>query len=382
MLKTNEFLSNRIRLLHLCPGYYQRILYRNLFRALNYFHVINEIFTVSPKMREGDFENQFTVKVFAKRFTIIDRLLFFGKQREILNKITKDLNVSEYDIIHAHTLFSSGYSAYILNKKLGIPYIVAIRSTDINIFFKYMYHLRSLGNEIMRKSKKLIFFSDGSRDLVLKKYVKKNLKESFYEKSIVIPNGIDSYFLKNKYSLKEKLNSTQIKLIYIGEISANKNIETTIKAGKHLIQNGYNVRLTIVGEVINPKYRKVISKYDFINYYSKCSKEEVLRHLRESDIFVMPSLSETFGLVYAEAMSQGLPVIYSKYQGFDGQFDDGIVGYSVNSHNYKEISQKIIKTCNNYHQLSRNCLQLVDRFNWESVAQSYCKIYKQILLNS
>lgn len=40
----------------------------------------------------------------------------------------------------------------------------------------------------------------------------------------------------------------------------------------------------------------------------------------------MPSHKETFGLVYAEAMSQGLPIIYTKNQGFDGQFPDGYVG--------------------------------------------------------
>ena len=43
----------------------------------------------------------------------------------------------------------------------------------------------------------------------------------------------------------------------------------------------------------------------------------------------MTSLGESFGLTYAEAMSQGVPVIYSKGQGFDGQFKEGVVGYHV-----------------------------------------------------
>jgi len=43
----------------------------------------------------------------------------------------------------------------------------------------------------------------------------------------------------------------------------------------------------------------------------------------------MPSITETFGLVYAEALSQGLPVLYTRGQGFDRQFEEGEVGYAV-----------------------------------------------------
>ena len=48
----------------------------------------------------------------------------------------------------------------------------------------------------------------------------------------------------------------------------------------------------------------------------------------------MPSRYETFGLVYGEAMSQGLPIIYSKGQGVDGYFKEGTVGYGVVSDRY------------------------------------------------
>ena len=89
----------------------------------------------------------------------------------------------------------------------------------------------------------------------------------------------------------------------------------------------------------------------------------------------MPSILETFGLVYAEAMSQGIPIIYSKGQGFDGQFDNGIVGYAVNCFDYKDISEKIIDLYNNYQQFSEQCLSMVDKFNWSTIAQEYMKIY-------
>ena len=56
----------------------------------------------------------------------------------------------------------------------------------------------------------------------------------------------------------------------------------------------------------------------------------------------MLSIMETFGLVYAEAMSQGLPIIYTKGQGFDEQFDEGKVGYHADCFNIEEIVKRII----------------------------------------
>ena len=61
----------------------------------------------------------------------------------------------------------------------------------------------------------------------------------------------------------------------------------------------------------------------------------------------MPSYTESFGLVYAEAMSQKLPVIYSKGQGFDGQFEEGLVGYHVSPYDVKDIANGILKALEN-----------------------------------
>ncbi|HGK7332802.1 TPA: glycosyltransferase [Streptococcus suis] len=66
----------------------------------------------------------------------------------------------------------------------------------------------------------------------------------------------------------------------------------------------------------------------------------------------MPSFHESFGLVYAEAMSQGMPVIYTRGQGFDGQFEEGVVGFSVDCIDEVEISNKIISIVKGFKFLS------------------------------
>ena len=67
----------------------------------------------------------------------------------------------------------------------------------------------------------------------------------------------------------------------------------------------------------------------------------------------MPSFHETFGLVYIEAMSQGLPIIYTKGEGIDGYFKEATVGYSVNPKDVKNIVKKIEMIIHNYNKISK-----------------------------
>ena len=96
----------------------------------------------------------------------------------------------------------------------------------------------------------------------------------------------------------------------------------------------------------------------------------------------MPSHTETFGLTYAEAMSQGLPVIYTRGQGFDKQFDDGVVGYSVSDTNVQELVQKIMECIKHYEKLSTNCVTNVTKFDWNYICNTYISIYEKMIKES
>jgi Glycosyltransferase len=364
-----------LKVLHICPGYFGTKLYENLFSTLQDLGVINSVFTLPFKNIKHNGGNSNNLKVFDKKFNFFERFIFFRKQHIIYKRICKEYSLNEITVVHAHTLFSAGFSAYLLNKEYGLPYVATIRNTDINIFYRYMFHLRGVGRAIMNNAQHIIFLSPSYRDFVIDKLVAKKNRQKILDKSVVIPNGIDKYFLDNKFVVKRTTNIKFIKLTYIGGIDSNKNIKTTIKACKLLIDKGYSVNYTIVGKIGDIKSHKIIAKYSFIDYQPECSKEEVVLYLRNSDIFIMPSILESFGLVYAEAMSQGIPIIYSKGQGFDGQFDNGVVGYAVNCFDYRDISDKIIDIYNNYQQFSERCVSLVDKFNWLTIAQEYIKIY-------
>ena len=90
----------------------------------------------------------------------------------------------------------------------------------------------------------------------------------------------------------------------------------------------------------------------------------------------MASHSETFGLVYVEALSQGLPVLYTKGQGIDGVFEENI-GEAVVSTSQKSLLSGLNKLINTYatYQLDETDL---DRFSWNNIAHSYLNIYFSI----
>ena len=140
-----------------------------------------------------------------------------------------------------------------------------------------------------------------------------------------------------------------------------------------------NITYTVVGKIKNKKIYNYLCKNKRFNYLGIMDKEELINVYKDADIFVMPSINETFGLVYAEAMSQGVPVLYTKNQGFDGQFDEGVVGYSIECTSVKDIQKKIEMIIKNYSTINVNCIELVKNYSWSRIEEIYRGIYEEVL---
>ena len=161
--------------------------------------------------------------------------------RDLKNRI--DLN--RFDIIHAATLFSDGGLALMAFKKYGIPYVVAVRNTDINHYIKTLKHTHNTGREILLNASKIVFISRGEMNEFFESTFVKPILDKIKSKIIVQPNGIDDYWIDHKS--EEKRDGKNV--LYIGDFSANKNVVRLIEAIKILRkQEGFeNVRLIIVG---------------------------------------------------------------------------------------------------------------------------------------
>ena len=364
-----------MKILQIANGYLDSRLYQNLFSALEDLSVENEVYVPINRKDPDPPPVDKNVKI-SRCFSDLDRLLFFSKQRNMLRDAEKLFELKSLDAVHAHTVFSGGYTALQLKKRHGLPYLTAVRGTDVNVFFKRMPHLRSTGLRILREAERIIFLSPVYQEQLLSQYVPGSLRRELEEKSLVIPNGIAPLFLDAPPPPRAEPSAIP-RLIYVGRVNPNKNLELTVQAVELLRQRGREVHLTAVGPVSREKYRDVLRKVD--EYHDRCTQEEVLGYLRAADIFVMPSHAETFGLVYAEAMSQGLPVLYTRGQGFDGHFPDGTVGYAVSDRNPAELAERIERVLSEYGRLSENCSRLAGKFDWKKIAAQYAGLYARIV---
>lgn len=311
-------------------------------------------------------------------FSRWNRLFFDYKQMKIRRAAERSFQVADFDLIHAYTLFTDGNCARKLARKHGIPYVVAVRNMDVNSFLRLMPHLRGRGVQIMRDAYAVFFLSEAYRKQVFEQYVPKRYWDEIGRKTYIIPNGIDEFWFTNTPKQQKAIENSVVKLVYAGRIDKNKNIPTTQKAMELLRQRGYETTLTVVGKIKDRKEFEIIQSNPYTTCLPAMPKEQLIDVYRNADIFVMPSFTESFGLVYAEAMSQGLPVVYSKGQGFDGQFPEGQVGFSVNSASAESVAEGIIGVIEHYAQIAPNCISSAARFHWRDICQKYLEIYGRI----
>lgn len=369
-----------MKVLQICQDYPYTKLYENLFNALNSHDVFNIVYTpLNIKEEKKIVDDGKNIVYSLPSFEAYQSFLFYNKQRTLLNTLETNINVNEVDMIHAHTLFTSGNLAYELKRKYNKKYMVAVRNTDLNTFFKYRKNLYFRGIEIMLNAEKIVFISPRYKEVVLNKYVPKKHREVIEAKCVVLPNGIDNFWIRKRKS-KVREENKKINFIQVGRLMKNKNIEGTLRIIKELRNRGYDAKLDIVGH--GPLRREIESLSahygDFVEYHGQLSKEQILEKYDKTDIYIMPSKNETFGLVYIEAMSQGIPVIYTKGEGIDGYFKQLEVGAAINYRNINESIKLIEDILNDYNNISERCKEACVDFTWSDIGEEYSRIYKAI----
>ena len=313
-----------------------------------------------------------------------DRLMYFSKISKYFIDVQKKIpQLNNIDVIHAHSLYTDGGVAYKLHNKFGIPYVVAVRTTDTNIFLKYFVHLRPFMKKILLNASRVIFINPNLKQILERKIHDRELINILNKKATILPNGVDQFWIDNIY-YRQQLNSSKIKLIHVGKLVKKKNQQATLNATKELIDRGYDVEVDIVGDGEDRDKLESLSRKlqisNAVRFHGFIKNKEDLRSLyRKANIFILPSYTETFGIAYVEAMSQGLPVIYAKNQGIDGYFKDLDVGFSVNPDDSKGICDAILKIRDEYHAISQRCSKNSSKFEWKGISDAYFDIYTEIV---
>lgn len=307
------------------------------------------------------------------------RYVYHVKRQAIFRSLQKKVDLKDINLCHAATLFSDGGQAYKIYKKYHIPYVVAVRNTDINGFLDKLPNTWIAGRQILLHAQKIFFISKALMDKFSRHRIIKPLLKEIQDKMILIPNGIDDYYLDHVNHQPHPNHN----VLYVGDFSNNKNVT---RLGDAVLQlrkeEGFqDVCLTLVGggKNSNDQVFQMINKNpDVFSYLGPIyEKDRLCNVFNKHGLFAMPSIYETFGLVYLEALSQNLPVIYTKGQGIDGLFDN-TVGVGVDPLSVKEIKEAIRIIINHPNNYSNNCIDF-EKFRWGYIANRYVNYYKEIL---
>ena len=370
-----------MNILHISYDYFNTSVYKNLFKFLN---KENNITCVVPL----DLDEKKNPNIIGSKNIIP---LFFGKPRpfsvqinanKYLKIVENKTDLSKFKLVHAHFTLNDGLIALKLNKIKGFPYVISVRaSCVINLKRKIAFH-NYITVLLVLINSKAIFFQTKSVLNELLVNIPLPFRKIIIKKHHIVHNGIDDFWHESPFKRDYELNTREFSIITASSIEENKNLVNVAKAIDKLNSNGYKIKYSIAGNVKDEKILQKLKSFDFITYLGELDKYTLRNAFRESDIFIMLSHRETFGLVYAEAMSQGLPIIYTIDQGFDGQFDEGLVGFHSSPNDIKEIEEVIINVSKNHKHLSSNALKLVSKFKWEYIGKQYNEIYNNLVVKS
>jgi len=250
------------------------------------------------------------MEVFNPKLTWSHRLPFGGINQLInVNRINLRLaikNFGKIDLMHAHVSYPAGYVSYVLSREFEIPYVLTEHMGPFPVPF-LMSHGRPLP-EIDQA------FEGAAATIAVSPSLAKRVVSFGYPKPMVIPNAVD----ERRFDLGEPCTDKFIFFTLCG-ITKQKGIEHLLKSIAHWNPPADHFEFRIGGDgPMRFEYERMANQLGITNrvhWLGAVSREETPKLFRECHAYVMPSHHETFGMVYAEAIASGKPVIATRCGG-------------------------------------------------------------------
>lgn len=265
----------------------------------------------------------------------------------------------DYDAVVAHMP-----SGILYADRLDVPFVAGIHNSDLTILTNPLYklHFKKRMEKALENAKAIACRSFVLKDKLLKLY------PEFVQKTFVAPSGIDENIITDTHHILK--NETPIKVLTCGHYKKRKNIEEVLKA-----TNGLDsFELTVIGEGTDSKKLRNLNPNAIFKGYQP--RKNVLEAMRNSDIFILPSRGETFGMVYLEAMASGCVTVCTKGDGIDGIIKNGKNGFTTmpDSADIKTLLQVIKNTDKeSLKVLLDNSLDTIKQYTRKNCAMDYLK---------
>lgn len=236
-------------------------------------------------------------------------LEFFDIVSRYNDLLVKNFRPEGVKIIHAHDwiTFRAGVE---LKNIYGIPLVVTVHSTEFDRSgnFNPQKRIMDIEKNGLMNADRIITVSNYTKEIVMNNY---HIDE---KKIVTIYNGVDS----DSYYINRKNYTIRNRVLYFGRLTSQKGPKFFIEAALKVLEKNSNVKFIVAGtgEELE-KMKKQSGKYDGKNIiFLGFVKFHMAKTLySESDLFILPAVSEPFGMTVLEAMVSGTPVLISKTTG-------------------------------------------------------------------
>lgn len=331
--------------------------------------------------------NLFNNNIHYHEVIVPDYPLFHYQPYELAlsSKIVDMVQLHKIDILHVHYAIPHAYAAYMSKQMLktrgiNLPIVTTLHGTDITLVGSHPYYKNAVEFSINNSDAVTSVSKDLKRDTLSFFNIKKNIK--------VIPNFVDleKYIHVHENCNRGVLANEDEKIItHISNFRKVKRIDDVINSF-NLINKEINSKLILLGD--GPERIKAEKLCDELNLNEKVlflgASNETAKILCLSDVFILASTTESFGLVALEAMASSVPVVSTNSGGLPEVNKDGFSGYLSDVGDINTMAKnaiKILKDSTKLINFKKNAKQQANKFDVHNIVPHYEDIYKRTLSN-
>jgi len=327
---------------------------------------------LQPYMSSQEYKKSFGKKQGPKIYgsTLFDEVYRYTLAAE---KIAEE---EDFDVIHCHDwmTFGAGVRA---KKKKNRPLVLHVHATELDRTGGHQVnqHVYDLERDGMNKADQIIAVSNFTKNKIMDHYGVPS------EKIKVVHNAVD--FSEHCSDEDFKIKNTDKVVLFLGRITLQKGPDYFVYAAKKVLEHEKNVKFIIAGsgdmEPFIIEKAAELGIADKVLFAGFLNQEDVERAYKMADIYVMPSVSEPFGITALEAMKNKAPVIVSKQSGVSEVIRHCL---KVDFWDVNELSSKILSLLryNPLHEaLKENAYFEVKKFNWDIPAEKCIDVYNELI---
>ena len=346
----------------------------------NHGHEVHFIAYKKPVRLKDSDKNIFFHEVKVPEYPLFN---FQPYELALSTKLVEVVKLYSIDLMHVHYAIPHAYAAYMAKKMLkdqgfNIPIVTTLHGTDITLVGNHPFYKTSV-NFSINKSDIVTCVSESLKQDTLDQF-------EIYKEIDVVPNFIDisKYKRQQELCLAENPNPNKERIItHVSNFRPVKNIKNVIQIFYN-IQEKISSKLMMIGEGPEKEMAEdlcrdlsIENKVHFLG-----NTNQVEKNLCHSDLFLLPSTTESFGLAALEAMASKVPVVSSNAGGLPEINIHGETGYLTDANDIKSMSDYAISILENpkvLEEFKNRAFNKAESFDINKVVPFYEKIYSKAL---